>query len=342
MLNENGWNLHTRTEIVNHSKQSTSTTIAGMRKFWKRLTFAAGAKHLQDKANNKSHRSEPPVIPPEAGDEVISYIPSMATLEGLPTEIQSAVLLNIGDIGSLESLILASPPYYSAYLSQRHAILKRVLFNSIHPDVLYDAFAAIDSTKTIISGREGRAARVRAFLANYNDTRDKWVLPEHLDLETLCSLARLQNHVQHSTQDPCQVATSSHPFPGTRMVYGEDLSIHERRRFHRAFYRFEGFCNLFRDWETPPHDVLLSHPSRRHHEGPFELEPLEKSSRFLSLFNPWEVEELACVRDYFFNYYRRMLHKFEPDLRKEHPHLDLSENGNGSSLNNQRRKRRAD
>lgn len=57
---------------------------------------------------------------------------------------------------------------------------------------------------------------------------------------------------------------------------------------------------------------------------------MEKSSRFLGLFNPWEVEELACVRDYFCSYYRHMLQKFEPDLRETHPNLDISEDGNGS------------
>ena len=312
-----------------------------MRKLWKSFTSAAGSKSLQDKANNTSHSSVLPIITPEAGDEVISYIPSMATLERLPTEIQSAILLNIGDIGSLKSLVRASPRYHSAYLSQRHAILKRVLFNSIHPDVLYDAFSAIDSTKIIKGNRKDRAARVRTFLSDYTDTREKWTPPEHLDLEILCRLARLQNHVQYSTEDLCRIAISSHPFPGTQIVHGEDLSINESRRFYRAFYRFDIFCNLFRNWKSPPDDELLSNASDRHHENPFQLEPLEKSSRFLSLFNPWEVEELACVRDYFFNYYRRMLHTFEPDLRERNPHLDLSEDGNDSFHNIQHRKQKA-
>ena len=282
-----------------------------MRKLWKRFTSVSGSKPLQENANNKAHLSVSSVITPVAEDEVISYI-------------------------------RASPQYYSAYLSQRNAILKRVLFDSIHPDVLFDAFSAIDSTKIMTSNRKDRAARVRSFLSDYKDNREKWAPPEHLDLESLYRLARLQNHVQHSTEDLCRIATSSHQFPGTQIVHSEELSMNESRRFYRAFYRFDIFCNLFRNWKTPPDDELLSNASNRHHENPFQLEPLEKSSRFLGLFSPWEVEELACVRDYFFNYYRRMLHKFKPDLRERNPHLDLSEDGNDSSLNNQRRKRRAD
>ena len=312
-----------------------------MRKLWKRLTSTSGSKRLQEKANDKPALSVLSVITPEARDEVISSMPSMATLERLPTEIQSAILLNIGDIASLESLVCASPRYHSTYLSQRHAILKRVLFNSIHPHVLYDAFFAIDSTKPMTSDRRLRATRVRTFLSDYKDSRENWAPPEHLDLESLSRLARLQNHVQHSTEDLCRVATSSHPFPDIQIMHGKELSINERRRLYRAFYRFDIFCNLFRSWKHPPDDELSKSLNRQHKKG-FELEPLEKSSRFLSLFNPWEVEELACVRDYFFNYYGCMLHKFEPDLRKGKPQLDLSEDGNDSSLNNQRRKRRAD
>ena len=312
-----------------------------MKKLWRRCTSASSSKPRQEKANNEPYLSVLHNIIPEAEDEVISYIPSMAALERLPTEIQLAILLNIDDIGSLESIIRASPRYHSAYLSQRHAILKRVLFNSIHPDVLYDAFSAIDSTKSAIGDREDRAARVRSFLSDYRDTRDTWVPPEHLDLETLCRLARLQNHVQHSTQDLYRVAISSHPFPGTQMVHGAGLSVNESRRFYRAFYRFDIFCNLFRNWKASPAVELLSNASNRQLENPFQLEPLEKSSRFLGLFNPWEVEELACVRDYFFNYYRRMLHKFEPDLRERKPHLDLSEDGNGSFLKVQHRKQKS-
>ena len=322
-----------------HSKQSTSTSR--MRKVWNKFTSASGSKPLQEKAKNGSYLSALSVISPDAGDKDVSYIPPIASLEHLPTEIQSAILLNIGDVGSLESLIRASPGYHSAYLSQRHTILERVLFNSIHPDVLYDAFSAIDSAKIMTSDRQERAARVRTFLSEYKITRDKWAPPEHLDFDNLCRLARLQRYVQHSTEDLCRVAISFHSFPSAQIVHGKELSINENRRFYRAFYRFDIFCSLFRNWELPPDDELLSHPWSRHHEKGFELEPLEKSSRFLSLFKPWEVEELACVRDYFFNYYRRMLHKFEPDLLKRKPHLDLSEDGNDSSINNQRRKRRA-
>ena len=301
-----------------------------MKKILKKITFAGGSKAIQNKVDDRCQVTVVPVVSPEAGDEAIPSIPLKTGLESLPTEIQSAVLLNIRDIASLKALIHASPRYHSAYLSQRNAILKRVLFNSIHPDVLYDAFFAVRSTSTLTSNLQDRTARVKGFLLEYKDKRDEWTPPEHLDLELLFKLARLQNQVQHATHDLCQKAFSCRPFAGKLLGHGEQLSPNEIRRFYRAFYRFEIFCRLFRNWDVPLPDQNSPDASDGDRPSTPELDSMEKSMRFLSLFNPWEVEELACVRDYFCSYYRHMLQKFEPDLRKTNPNLDISEDGNGS------------
>lgn len=295
-----------------------------MRKLLKKISSAGRSKHTREEKKDRIHVAVIPVVKSEAQDEDIPYVPPRASLEGLPVEIQSAVLLNICDIASLQRLVHASPIYHSVYIRQRQAILERVLFNSIHSDVLYDAFAAITSRTTLTSNLEDRVARVKAFLLEYKDDRNTWTSPEHLDLESVSRLARLQNQVQHATEDLCQQAFSSYPFIGNQVEIREQLSSNERRRFHRAFYRFEIFCTLFRDCQSLS-DALLE-------DGDItpELDSTEKSSLFLSLFNPWEVEELACVRDYFYNYYRRMLHKFEPDLRDRNPNVDLSDDGNYS------------
>ena len=301
-----------------------------MKKILKRCTSALGSKAIRDNVDDRLQVTVVPVVSAEARDEAIPCGPHKAALECLPTEIQCAVLLNNRDIASLKALIHASPGYHSAYLGQRHAILKRVTFNSIHPEVLYDAFFTIHSAYTMTTSAQDRTMRVKGFLSEYKDKRNDWTPPEHLDLESMTKLARLQNQVQHATDDLCQKAFSCHPFAGKLVGHGGQLSPNENRRFYRAFYRFEIFCRLFRNWEAPPADENSSYASDGDRESTSELESLEKSSRFLSLFSPWEVEELACVRDYFCSYYRHMLQKFEPDLRRTNPKLDISEDGNGS------------
>lgn len=206
-----------------------------MRNLLKRFSTPGGSKTIKDKKNDRSRVAVIPIVSPETGDVRALNTPLKTSLEGLPIEIQSAVLLSIRDIASLKSLIHASPKYHSAYLSQRHAILQRVLFNSIHPDALYDAFSAITSSKTLTSSVEDQVARVKAFLSEYKDNRDTWTPSEHLDLESAYRLAQLQSQVQHATEDFCQQAFSSHPSSGNPVEHWEQLSSNESRRFHRAF-----------------------------------------------------------------------------------------------------------
>ena len=305
-----------------------------MRRFLKKLSSIGGSKRFQDGKTDKPHVAMIPVVNPEAQDEDIPFICQRATLEGLPVEIQSAILFGIPDIASLRILTHASPQYHSAYLSQRLEILQRMLFSSIRPDVLYDAFSAISSSNTLTGKIEDRVRRVEIFLSEYKDSRETWTSREHFDLESASRLAQLQIRVLHATEDFCQTAFSSRPFIGNQADDCRELSSNETRRLYRAFYRFEIFCNLFRDRRESPIDGEPSHASRASKNGISELDSTAKSSRFLGLFNDWEVEELACVRDYFRNYYQRVLLKFEPDLRDRRPNLDLSEDGNGFLFNN--------
>lgn len=303
-----------------------------MRKFLKKISCTRGSK--RHGKTDIPHVAVIPVFSFEAQDEDIPFIRQSATLEGLPVEIQSAILFSIPDIASLRNVTHASPQYHSAYLSQRLEVLQRILFNSIHPDVLYDAFSAISSSKTLTGNIEDRVRRVKIFLSEYEDSRETWTSREHFDLEIATRLAQLQIRVHHATEDFCQTAFSSHPLTGNQADDCRELSSNETRRLYRAFYRFEIFCNLFRDRRESPIDGEPSDASRASKNGISELDSTAKSSRFLGLFNPWEVEELACVRDYFRNYYQRVLLKFEPNLRDRRPNLDLSEDGNGFLFNN--------
>lgn len=297
-----------------------------MRKFLKRLYSVGATKRIQDEKSDVV-QSVIPIVPSEARDEDKSFPPSRASLEGLPVEIQFHILLSIQDIASLKSLIHASPVYHAAYRGQRQQVLNRILFNSIHPDVLYDALFSINSSRTLTSDLKDRATRVKKFLSEYDDGRGKGPSPEHLDLENASKLAQLHIRVQHATKDLCQTALLSPSFPGTKSEDCGQLSSNECRRFYRALYRFEMYCNLFRNWKNSPDDGDLSDASSASDDSTSELDSAEKSSRFLSLFKPWEVEEIACVRDYFCSYYGRMLLKFEPDLRRRRPNIDLSEDG---------------
>lgn len=59
------------------------------------------------------------------------------------------------------------------------------------------------------------------------------------------------------------------------------LSTNEVTRIERSLYRFEIYCNLFRD------------------SAQFTFAPgPEQREAYFSKFSPWENEQLACVQDY--------------------------------------------
>lgn len=96
--------------------------------------------------------------------------------------------------------------------------------------------------------------------------------------------------------------------------YG-DLSGNEKRRIYRALYRFELFRALFAE----PRDIRISPEAR----GCFDA--IDQSLLFLSIFKTWEVEELACVRDYITRRHTDFFRESFSELSKLCPNKDLND-----------------
>ena len=94
-------------------------------------------------------------------------------------------------------------------------------------------------------------------------------------------LARNHKLVEWFTHDLCTTIFSNHPFThqqdGTKPL---PVSTEETVRIHRALYRFELYCDLFR-------------PTTQS-----RLDPDEACERLLNLWPAWEVEELGCINNY--------------------------------------------
>lgn len=132
----------------------------------------------------------------------------------------------------------------------------------------------------------------------------------HIDLESITRQPsyKIMHNVRPRVSAKCQLAlTTSHPFTGNQVERYEQRSSNKSRRVYHASYRFKIFCNLFRKRKSPPNDESLSDALLEDEDSTCELDAMEKASRLLSLFNPWEVEELACVVDCLSSYYRPML-----------------------------------
>ncbi|KAG0650785.1 hypothetical protein D0Z07_2215 [Hyphodiscus hymeniophilus] len=93
------------------------------------------------------------------------------------------------------------------------------------------------------------------------------------------------------------------------------LSSSEKRRIYRALYRFELFRVLF----TEPFDIQLPPKSRSCFDA------MDQSLLFLSIFKAWEVEEIACIRDYIIRRHQEILRESSFELSKLCPKKDLQD-----------------
>ncbi|MCJ1402995.1 hypothetical protein MMC11_006217 [Xylographa trunciseda] len=107
-----------------------------------------------------------------------------------------------------------------------------------------------------------------------------WTLPDTL------AIGNLYTQIQFFVADFASCGFAKQGF-GTINApsYLGPFSSTERRRIERAFYRFELYCNLFRE--------------RKYGDDRFS--PEEQRDIFFASYTPWENEQLACIHDYLFD-----------------------------------------
>lgn len=215
-----------------------------------------------------------------------------STLEGLATEMRLCILHHIFDISSLKALIRAAPAYHSAYDLERYAILRSVLANCLGSKVIVDALSLVNALD-IRRDRANHAliGEVKRFMERRESCRTPEILGlQGIPRQKLFLLARLEASVESMTDIfvPLSIKfDNGGPSPS------------ELRRIRRALYRFELFCVLFgrssfgesQAWRSTNRSGTTVTP-----EG----------KQFLALLKPWEVEEIACVRDYAFELYQQL------------------------------------
>lgn len=225
-----------------------------------------------------------------------------ASLEGLAFEIQYEILQRLPDLPSLDALVHASPSYHRAYVAGRQSILAKVLSRDIGPDVLFEAHAKVKALMT--NKKDG--SEIRRYLQDYRSTRREpaSVSIERVPLPHIAVLSQIQRAVRFAMKDFCQATLSRHPLNGEKEERIMPLSTNEGRRIGRAFYRFEIFCSM------------LGQPGFKVKRI---LNCMDMCHLFLNHFPPWEVEEIACVRDYIIGRYAQFFAKHERAITQRSP-----------------------
>ena len=203
---------------------------------------------------------------------------AQASLEALPNELLLNIFYKLPDAFSLKAFILTNSSILKVYQNQPSMIVRLVLENEVSTYSLDDATTALRSSR-VLPRTKGNVQQFLAHSSNKSDdVTPHWTLLEALAISDLSKkirffVAAFTSYALYKLGATASI--SSHLMR---------VSADERRRIESAFYRFELYCNLFR--EQPCGDNRLSLDEQR--------------DIFFARYTPWENEQLACVHDYLF------------------------------------------
>ncbi|PYI05512.1 hypothetical protein BO78DRAFT_345372 [Aspergillus sclerotiicarbonarius CBS 121057] len=246
------------------------------------------------------------------------------TLEGLPVELHISILFTLPDLGSLWSLILASPAYYDAYQLVKKELLQSFLQKHYAGLVdIADAIAAIRSRGLYaydISNKEKiialldcrrRSDEIRQLGLSVGPLPD-----EPANVEETIQLLQLHNLAILVLEDYSK--TAKRPFWIEHNKWAHDflplvLSDTEKRRIFRAFYRLQIYGNIFGGVErSADSGFSLQHNEWFNKDKTFTGE--ESWRLFLATMAPWEIEEFACLFQHCCHRYRGMIREVSDSL----------------------------
>ena len=201
-----------------------------------------------------------------------------SAMERMPVELRQELLGFLPDLISLRSAVLTCSSFYEAFISAEVLVTTRVLGNQVDLEVLPEALAVLESSHLQPWTRQ----RIQDFVRDHLDSR-KPQLPSQWTLAQAISLGSLHRHVQSfATAFASDALTKQLGANELNTIPNYPPSHDEIHRIQRALYRFELYCNLFRD----PKRTL------------FNIK--EQIPLFFFKFSPWEIEQLGIIHDYLF------------------------------------------
>ncbi|KAI1310171.1 hypothetical protein F5Y03DRAFT_347158 [Xylaria venustula] len=201
-------------------------------------------------------------------------------LDCIAPELLLSILTSLDSPQDLYSLVRASPASWRVFLTWRKTILSLVIWNAF-PDTIHHALAILHIPKAPLGAEHPDIEDLKAFLDQYFQS-DPWEFPT--DLSSIISLTRWTVRISRFIDGYFDFAMRT-----LAMVHDHDgswpLSRTERARLQRAFLRFGIYCQVCPTFNDHPYRSFL----------PSNLQ----FTYFLGKLEPWEVEEITCVYEYF-------------------------------------------
>lgn len=245
------------------------------------------------------------------------------SLEALPLELLAHILRSIPDLETLQSAILSCSTVYHAYLFDRHQILLEFILQQHGDHVnLAEAIAAIRS-EGLCAAEPSNREKIIAILdcRRRSDEIQKLAsahtLLPHLpvNIEEILQLLQLRKEANFFLQDYAaniQCPRWMDPVKWSSDILPIMLSITERKRLLRAYYRLQTYHNIFGAPEYQSGDKSMKLRQNRWQDEGFSVEEVWRL--FFSSMPLWEVEELASTWAYLFKRYVPIIQEISDDL----------------------------
>ena len=278
---------------------------------------------------------------------------STLDLSDLPVEILLNLMQSVSDIYTLRSLVYCSRTLLPIYNLHRQIILNSVFGRTVDLHLMQEARFARATGRIDFSAAAGDVAnQVAHYVRRYHHLRrhcEPGILtPIVVDDEQARGMTRLYSAIyalasdycrdvsnfiltQKRLDDPAPTLESSTAVPNDRssrtpVTTYDSLTPTEQHRLKRAFFRYEIFCNLYRDRglyldtasstpTTPAYAPGLGrYASAVGHGDDFDetlIDEATKAREFLGPFEPWEVGEFAAVHKYCLRRWEGILRELE-------------------------------
>lgn len=235
-------------------------------------------------------------------------------IESLPVEIQRQIMFCLPSLASLGAIIRASPIFYSLFQSEPKNFIANCLILGLG-DAFLDASTAQAAMQDDFQRQRCDAMKMRRestivwpFLESY--LKKVQELPCNAWIHSISLPEAVQMATFHtSTVEPLveQYASWALGNIGTS-AQSTTLSSTERMRIQRAMYRFQILCDVFGN--KLKHDNLSANRPRN-----------LRCLRFLSRYEPWEIEEILCINTFFQEKYEQRLSEVSDDLNPNNNRL---------------------
>jgi hypothetical protein len=244
---------------------------------------------------------------------VRNVIQQRSLLEELPPEVRRHILYVLR-IKELCALVHASPVFHQQYVLDRKSLLSASLETTLG-DIVVDAAAVFQSGWADywdLSAKKG----IAQFLDSYQSQR---VVPQRPTVITLLAEDEAASLVAFhiAVVEPLVQVYASWALANLTEETGDakgqkPLSKMEEARLFRAFYRFQLCCNLFGMGRAT-----------RLRARRYEFDSLDILRFFFCLFEPWEVEEIACIYTFAKVKYTKIFDDIRWDVHKDNPRFEF-------------------